>query len=408
MKPWHSPLAFAFAVQAATSVADASVPVLGPFIAAGTGASPALVGLFFSAVSLGAVVFFLLGSGLVHRFGAPRVLRAGAVVTAAGLLAALSGSAWLILAAGLVVGLGFGVNGPAGAVLLHDAVPERRRRLAFSLKQVGMPVGATLAGLCLPAIAARWGWQAALLATSGLCLAVALLLRVRPAAGSESGPDPAGAGPGGTPPWLDLRALGGLAAQRRIGRLLAAGALLAVAQGSVYAFLVVYLVEGLGLSPLVAGGLYSLFHLAGIPGRIATGWLADRPGLRSWMLSLIGLASAGGLVGLAILPAGAALPLVAAAVIALGLVVGSWNGILTVEATEAAPPGRVAEAAGVAATGAFAGFLAGPLVFAEVLQLGGGYQAALLAVAASAALAPAILPRDRSPSQTGAAARVGE
>ena len=383
MTGWYRPLAIAASVQVATTAADVAVPVLGPLITAEAGVPASHVGYYSSAVATGAVVFYLLGAGLAHRVGPVRCLQLGAALCAGALFIVLSGDWWLVLAAGLLLGLGFGTNAPASAALLHASVPARRATLAFSIKQAGMPLGAILAGLLLPALAALWSWQMALLCLAGLCLlcltAIQLVSRDR----VPQGPSPA---ENAKRPLLDLRGLLSLAKRRDIRRLMLFGALLAVVQGSANAFLVTYMVTGLGHSLVVAGTFYALFQALGIPGRIASGWLADSTVSRPGMLAIGAVGSAAAITFLSLLGPTSPLMLVGLCVAALGLVIGNWNGILIAEITSLAPEGQVPEANNVLSLGIFAGFILGPLLFSLVASSEAGFETALSLLAISALL----------------------
>ena len=380
---WRRPLSIALSVQVATSVMDMAVPVLGPAITASAGVPASYVGYYASAAAAGAILFYLCGAGLVRRTGPERTLQIGCLVSAGGLLLLLSQQWWLMLAAGLMVGLGFGTNAPASGLLLQGAVPQRRRRLAFSVKQAGAPFGALLAGLGLPFLAAAFTWQVALLAaaTLGVVALVCIALsapRTSRIVGSQGWTEAPADG-------LAWRVFLALLRRDPLRRLIAVGALLAFVQGSLNAFLVTYLVTELDLSIIFAGGLYAAFQAASIPGRILCGWLGDRQSFQANLLPVLGLASATAVVPLAFLTAGASVLAIVSIVLAAGFVAGSWNGVLLAEAAEAAPEDRVAEVQNVVAIGIFGGFLLGPLAFAVVVSAA-DYQIALIVLAIGAVL----------------------
>src|SRR5690606_30639406 len=93
-----------------------------------------------------------------------------------GLLAITGGFAIALLAAAMLVGIGYGVINPAAATLLNHHSPTARRGLFFSLKQAGVPVGVALAGLLLPVGLVTLGWRASLAALGGVSVSFALLL----------------------------------------------------------------------------------------------------------------------------------------------------------------------------------------------------------------------------------------
>jgi hypothetical protein len=72
MRAWYPPLAIALLVQLVSSLADMTLPVLAPLITADAGVPASYVGYYASAVSAGAVVFYLLGGAFVRLAGPVR------------------------------------------------------------------------------------------------------------------------------------------------------------------------------------------------------------------------------------------------------------------------------------------------------------------------------------------------
>ena len=124
------------------------------------GVSPALIGYQVATVFCGTMLSALLGGGLVRRLGAARTLQLALWMVAAG--SGISAFATLpALAFGaLVMGLGYGVVNPAASHLLARASSARNMNLIFSIKQGGVPIGGTLAGLLVPIVTLAWGWVA--------------------------------------------------------------------------------------------------------------------------------------------------------------------------------------------------------------------------------------------------------
>ena len=383
---WRRPLSVALVAQMAISVIDMAVPVLGPTIMASAGVPASFVGYYASAAAAGAIAFYLFGAGIVRRVGAERALQVGAIICAGGLLLVLTRQWWLILVAGVMIGLGFGTNAPASGVLLRKAVPRRRLRLAFSIKQAGVPLGALIAGAVLPLLSMIGGWQTALCAAAAV--GVLAMIFVELSLRNDHCPradDRQRTAMGSRP---DLQVLLSLLQLRSFRRLVVVGALLAIVQGSLNVYLVTYLVTELQVSLVLAGGLYALFQAASIPGRLLAGWLGDSRRLRSAMLMYSGLASALAAVLLATLTTGSAMVAISAAVVFAGFVVGSWNGVLLAESAEVAPDGMVAEAQSAVAIGIFAGFLLGPLILASGISLL-GFQTTFFLLAGMALLSAA-------------------
>jgi predicted MFS family arabinose efflux permease len=176
-------------------------------------------------------------------------------------------------------------------------------------------------------------------------------------------------------------------------RLTLAGAFLACGQGALFAFLVTYLNDGLGLDLVLSGGIFALTQLTGIPGRIAFGWLADRRGSGLSTLRLLSLTSAATIALYAMVtPAWPPLALAALAALA-GVTVSSWNGVHLAEVAREAPKGRVGETTSGATLVIFAGYVVSPALFSLLLRATGGYGipfyvTAALSLAAALALWP--------------------
>ena len=124
-------LVAATATQSLTTMGVMALAAVAPRAALDLGVSPALIGYQVGVIYLGAVLSAL---------GALPMLAAG----------------------GLVMGLGYGLTGPAGSHLLSRAPIARNMNLIFSIKQCGVPIGGILAGLVVPPITVALGWQAAL------------------------------------------------------------------------------------------------------------------------------------------------------------------------------------------------------------------------------------------------------
>ena len=164
-------------------------------------------------------------------------------------------------------------------------------------------------------------------------------------------------------------------------RLTLAGAFLACGQGSLFAFLVTYLNQGLGLDLVTSGGIYAMTQVAGMPGRVALGWIADRMGSGLPALRFLSLTSALTLTVCAMTtPAWSPLALTLLSAIA-GVTVSSWNGVQLAEVAREAPKGRVGETTSGATLYVFFGYIVGPALFAMLVTATGDYRAAFLLVA---------------------------
>ena len=90
------------------------------------------MGVFSGLGTLGSIVFLAIGTPLIRRFGPIRSLQAGLLLAGLGLVL-LTPPSWLaILAANILIGIGYGPSAPAGSDILNSrrAVvrsPDRHR-----------------------------------------------------------------------------------------------------------------------------------------------------------------------------------------------------------------------------------------------------------------------------------------
>jgi ACS family hexuronate transporter-like MFS transporter len=88
-----------------------------------------------------------------------------AIWSVAAMSHALAGSVFGFAAARFALGLGEASNFPAAIKTVAEWFPRRERSLAVGVFNAGSNIGAILAPLLVPIIAAQWGWQPAFLFT---------------------------------------------------------------------------------------------------------------------------------------------------------------------------------------------------------------------------------------------------
>jgi len=263
-------LAVTLGIQIYTSVAATAAAVLAPEIARDVALSPKLIGVFVGLVYLGSMTASLASGGFIERFGAIRVSQVCVLMCAVGI--AMVGSlpaslTTLLVAAAVLIGLGYGPITPASSQVLTRTTPPERMALIFSIKQTGVPAGAALAGAALPVAALAMGWRTALVLVGVVGLGVIVA--------AES-----------TRKQLDTEHMPGKAFSMRIiiERLkllaksppLAELALLsfgyAAVQVCLTSFLVVFLHDGLGWSLVACGLALTIATVGGVIGRIFWGF----------------------------------------------------------------------------------------------------------------------------------------
>ena len=383
------------ALQVYASLAATAASVLAPEIAQAFAIAPKWIGVFVGLVYAGAMLASLACGGFIERFGAIRVSQAGVALCAAGTLAVAGapGSAiGLLIAAALMIGVGYGPITPASShVLIRTAEPSRLA-LTFSIKQTGVPAGAALAGAVLPAATLVIGWRSSLIVAAFAGLAVAAAAQpTRKSLDAERRPGRS------LSPANILEPLSIVWRSRTLVELALVSFIYAGMQVCLTSFLVVYLTESLGWSLVGAGFALTAATLGGVAGRIVWGSVADRVLPPRRVLGTIGIAAA--FCGIALAAATPAWP--KAALIALAVFFGAtaigWNGVQLAEVARHAPKGAAGAVTGATAFITFAGVVAGPPIFALVAASTGSYRIGFFAFAALSGLCGALLSGVRRP-----------
>lgn len=355
------------------------VPTLAPQVAMAFGIPTRWVGLQVSLLYGIAMLASLYSATVARRLGGCRTSQLAMALVMGGCMLVLLGTVWALLATTLLLGLAYGLTSPAAAELLTRFTPAERRNLVFSIKQTGVPLGGVLAGLMAPPLAAYWSWRAAFLAIGIACLTTVLLLQPRRAYWDAARDVGARMQDGGS--------LGLLRRHRALWWLGATGFCLSAAQLSLLSFAVAFLVEELLLTLVVAGGVVSLVHVAGVSGRLAWGALADRVGAS--LPVLFGLAGAVMLVFLALAVLGRLLPtwMVVLLLVLAGATAVGWNGVYLAEVARRCQPGEVAQATAAVLVPTYMGVLVGPALFSLLVWLTDSYAMSFLLPTVSGALA---------------------
>ena len=369
MPTWFVALVATMLAQMISSFMGQCLPVLAPLVTAGVGVAPERIGNLSSLTSLGSCLFLAFGSPFLARFGPVRSLQAGAACAIIAMLVAALGWWPALMAASLLLGIGYGPMPPAGSRILAATAPKQHRSLIFSIKQSGAPAGGALAGLIIAPVAAAYSWSAALIVA---CLASLLSiiaiapLRARMDVERDRGRS------------IHPRDVFNIAAVLRpiktLGRdkTLLAVTLLAIsfscAQGTLYSFSVTYLTQrGLGL--IDAGFAYSCLQMAGVVARIVLGWVADRTGRSDVNLVIQAYVAVLALLAYAFLPADAPLAMVLLVTTSCGFFCASWNGIVMAEVARLAPPDEIADATSASTLFIFLGYVFAPSLFAFAVPL---------------------------------------
>ena len=385
------------ATQVACVMGIAVFPSIAPRLAAEMNVGPATIGYQMSLIYGAAAISSPLMSFAVPRWGATRTSQAGLVLSALGMLLALSASLPALAITSILLGVAMTLLTPAAAHLLFRFSAPKNRNFIFSLKQTGVPLAWTIAALAAPGITLAFGWRwaiAAVLISSLAC--VVALQRVRSRWDDDRRPDAR----------IRVNPIAGLTEIWRypVLRWLSIASLcLAFVQLCVATFLVTMLVEEADYSLVAAGVMLSLVNAAGVGGRVLWGWLADRTGDSLGLLRKISIGTAVGCFVAAFLGPSWPAAIVALFFVVLGAAAVGWNGLFLAEVARWSPRGKVSVATSAAMTWNFAGILIGPALFATVFKAVGSYTVTYGALSIVAAIAVAAFGRCAAAAKRGAA-----
>jgi sugar phosphate permease len=330
-------LAVGLGAQTAFSGLRQGLPSLGPALRAHFGLSLPQLGLVLASVSLGVVLTLFAWGALADRIGERPVLAAGLSACAGALVGASLAPtyAWLLaalLAAGACGACAIGASGRA----VVGWFARRERGMALGIRQTGVPIGGGLAAIGLPLTVAAFDLRAALLALAAAAAlaAVACWRWIR-----EPPPPPPDRPRVEAPPPLR---------DRRLWRLAGGSGLIVVAQSGLFGFIVVFLHDERGWPVAAAAAVLAALYVGGALARVAAGRWSDHLEERVAPLRRLAAASSMLLLAVAALTAaGAPTALLLPALVAGGVLAGSWNSLSLTAATEMSGRERAGAAIGV-------------------------------------------------------------
>ena len=367
------------------SVFVAGVAFLLPYLHTEAGLSLPAAGALVAMPSVGTALTLVAWGWLVDRAGERIVLVSGSVLTTAALAGALvTPSLTLLGVCFLLAGAASASAASASGRLVVGWFPAGRRGMAMGVRQMSQPLGAAIAAMSMPALAASQGLRAALavpLVMAAVSAVAALVVVTDP-------PRPDRHDPAST-----TLATSPYRSSRYLHRIHGVSVLLVLPQALMQSFMLAWLVLGHGWSPVSAGAVVTVAQLLGAVGRIVVGVISDRVGSRLTPLRAVAVSVSVGLVALAaaeVFGAPGALA-VALAVIATVLSVAD-NGLAFTAVAEHAGPHWSGRALGVQNTSQFLAISAVTPVFAAGIDRW-GYGPVFAGAAVVAALAVPVVPR---------------
>ena len=390
------PLLAMMLVQAMVAMALVTVPVLTPEIAAALDIDTATVGLYQSIAFAGAVFLTLMSGSLVLRHGGVRVNQISVILSAAGIGLAIGGAVPVVALGAVLAGMGYGLATPGASHVLARVTPATRRGLVFSVKQSAVPLGGLVAGALFPPVAERFGWMWAVALSCCMVLSAALLIQPLRAR-LDDDRDPTHRIRIGAPGQSIRLVLATPGLRPLVLVAFSFGAM----QLSLFAFLVTYLVERVGLDLVAAGLLFSVMQGAGVIARVGWGWVSDRWVPARPLLAMLGAGTIASTLGAAAFSGAWPFAGLVAVCAALGLTAVGWNGIYLAEVARVVPIEKVGAATGGVLMFTFIGIVLGPSSFAAIVAMTGSHAAALVILDALVLVTVvALLTRPRSGGRT--------
>ncbi|MBF6185311.1 MULTISPECIES: MFS transporter [Nocardia] len=388
-----SMLALGVFAQSASAVFVHGTPFLLPALT-NRGMALPTAGVLVAMPTVGLVCTLIAWGYVVDRIGERKVLVAGPLVMfVAGAAAAVTTHDFALGALLFVGGVGAAsTNGASGRVIV-GWFPPHRRGLAMGIRQTAQPLGVGIAALTIPPVAEHHGVAAAVLVPAvmaGVAALACLVAIIDP-------PRPKGAAADRDNPYRG---------DATLWRIHGVSVLLAVPQGVVWTFALLWLHRDIGWSLPVAGAVVTATQILGALGRIGAGAWSDRVGSRLRPLRQIAVAAALCMAGLGVTAWTQWWWLAIGLLFAASVITVSDNGLAFTAVAEIAGPYWSGRGLGMQNTGQNLAMAAIPPVFGALVTVG-GFPAAYLVTAAVAAMAVPLVPADpKAHRENGSAAGV--
>lgn len=355
--------------QAAVTTLSFSFGPVAPFLQDDFQMSRAEIGVISSAMSLTAAPSALSGGRAADLIGERRVLILSGCVTAfAALTISWSIGYWSLLVSCLALGLGNGLQNPAGSAAVMRWFPPRQRGLAMGVRQTGVPLGGVLAASAAPLLALTYGWRSVYTAGALTAFMGALLLAV--AYHDPPRTDQAGA--------ASPRSFRDLSRDSQLWWIALIFNCQLLAQTSATTYFVLFLHESLEMPVVGAATLFAVINGVAMVGRIGWGLLSDRSfrGQRKPVLFIIVvLTICSSFIAALLSPHSPVIFAVGLAVL-LGAATFSWTGVLGTLIIETV--GRESAGSAISLVQVFAtpASLLGPPLFGFLADRFGSYHVA--------------------------------
>ncbi|MBE88653.1 MAG: hypothetical protein CMM76_04340 [Rhodospirillaceae bacterium] len=325
-------------------------------------------GIYTAIVYFTALTFGLLVSGPFGRYGAMRSCQIALIFGATSMAIFTLATPWAFILSAILLGMAHGPMNPAGSHVIMRVGPLEWRPFLFSLKQISVPVGGALAGFLVPTLVLTTSWQMAMLLIGGAIFFAAIIAQPFRSRADEDRDSNYPLRPNDIMEPIRL-----VFEKGPIRAISIAAFTLIGCQACIVAFLVIYLVQDIGLELQWAGLIFGLAHGTSIVARVYLGVLADRVILTKLILGYSGIVTGVCFLILASFPAGGSYWLLCILGIVLGNANLGWVGLYFSEVSKLAPEGKAAAATAGSQIYAFGSFVIIPPLFTLYVELIGSY-----------------------------------
>jgi len=347
------------------------LPVLYPFIQSEFGLSRAQVGLMTSALAIGFAAVVLLAGWLADVLGVKRMVTIALLsLTAFTLAFPLAYSFSFLFALVLIVGIVSSPVMPATTRAVMDWFPIRIRGMAMGFKQVGVPIAGTLTAAVLPSLAIAIGWRMASAATGLLVLvtAIAFILLYHDA--------PRGIQTSSKFNLATLKTtLKTILRNRGLMTTMVWGTALVGLQSATLSYFILFVIEDLEFSPVMAGGLLAIAQFSSIIARVGWGAVSDFifRGRRIVVLAITGFLTVLWMLGASLTGEGVPSTVVYLITIAIGISTLSFHGVFQTLCGEQAEAGQVGITIGVVIAVNHVSMIVMPPLFGYLVDITSSY-----------------------------------
>ncbi|MFC1981120.1 MFS transporter [Chloroflexota bacterium] len=364
--PWIA-LALASAGQFIESLCFLSMAVLYPFIQDSFTLTRAQVGLITAAYGAGGLFLVLLAGWLADSFGVKHIMFIALVSLALCMvLFPLASTFPILIMLSALIGITTAPTYPATSRIIMDWLPERIRGLAMSLKHAGVPLAGMLTAVVLPTLAITLGWRTtiALAGAPAIIIAMGYLLFYHDQPSSRVKTEK-----------LHFSALSNIVRNRNLIVSVIWASVFTGFQFVILSYFIIFLVEELQVSAVIAGGLLAIAQFSCMVARILWGVASDFAfkGRRVVVLAMIGILTIAGFLGTGLLHPGTPRIVQVLIAIVIGVSALSFHGVFTALAGEIAEQRQVGTAVGIASTMFKISKIVFPPLFGKIVDTSNSY-----------------------------------